>query len=221
MIAAPVAFSDEKSWLEKWQALDMCGMMAITAGAITNGFPNMCNGANLAYPKNVFEEAGGFSGIDAQPSGDDVMLMMKIAKKHPKGIHFLKSEEAVVFTQTEKTFSGLLQQRLRWLSKGTAFPDGKVSAVLVFAWLFNLSIIVNFLAGFFQKELGLIAALAFCVKTLSELPLLYSGCSFFRKEKLLLLLLPAQAMHVVYVTGAGFLSRVAGFTWKGRVFSPQ
>jgi len=219
MIAAPVAFSDEKSWLEKWQSLDLCGMMAITAGAITNGFPNMCNGANLAYEKKVFEEVGGFTGIDKQPSGDDVMLMMKIAKQYPGGVHFLKSKKAVVSTQTEKTVAGLFQQRLRWLSKGTAFPDWKVSGVLVCSWLFNLSILINLISGFFLHELWLVAGTSFLIKTAVELPLLWSGCSFFGKRNLIWSVLPAQVMHILYVVIVGSASRFYKYTWKGRAYS--
>lgn len=219
MIAAPLTFINENSWIEKWQSLDLCGMMTITAGAITNGFPNMCNGANLAYEKKVFEEVGGFDGIDKQPSGDDVMLMLKIAKKYPGGIHFLKSKEAVVFTQTEKTLNGLFQQRLRWLSKGTAFSDWRVSAVLVFSWLFIFSVLINFIAGFFQNELFLLAAISLLIKTLVELPLLERGCSFFGKRKLLWNILLAEFIHIIYVVVVGGLSRILPTKWRGRVYS--
>jgi len=219
MLAGPVAYTNEISWLEKWQSLDLCGMIAITAGAITNRFPNMCNGANLAYEKKVFEEVGGFDGINKQPSGDDVMLMQKIAREYPQGVHFLKSKEAIVFTQTEQTLRGLFQQRIRWLSKGTAFPDWRVSGVLVFSWLFNLSILFNFIAGFFLKELWLMAGSSFLIKTLAELPLLVAGCSFFGKEKLLWNVIPAQMVHILYVMLAGGISRLYQYEWKGRSYS--
>lgn len=219
MIASPVAFIGEGGLLEKWQSLDLCGMMAITAGAITNRFPNMCNGANLAYEKKVFEEVGGFSEIDKQPSGDDVMLMMKIAKKYASEVHFLKAKEAIVFTQTEKTWNGLFQQRLRWLSKGTTFPDWKVSSVLVFSWLFNVSILINFLAGFFVQELWFVTGIAFLMKTVVELPLLWSGCSFFEKQKLIVFVLPAQFLHILYVVIVGGMSRFYKYTWRGRTYS--
>ncbi len=219
MIAGPVAFTNEYSWLEKWQSLDLCGMMAITAGAITNDFPNMCNGANLAYEKKVFQELGGFDGIDKQPGGDDVMLMQKIAKKYPGGVHFLKSEEAIVLTRSVKTLSELFQQRIRWLSKGTAFPDWRVSAVLVFSWLFNVSILVNFIAGFFARELWLMAGIALLLKTLFELPLLHGGCSFFAKRNLMLYVLPAQVLHILYVALAGGMSRFFKYEWKDRKYS--
>lgn len=219
MIAAPVAFSNETSWLEKWQSLDLCGMTTITAGAITNGFPNMCSGANLAYEKKVFEEVGGFAGIDKQPSGDDVMLMQKIAIKYPGGVHFLKSNEAIVLTKAVKTFTELFHQRIRWLSKGTAFPDWRVSAVLVFSWLFNLSFVINFIGGFFRWELWLMAGIAFLLKTLFELPLLLEGCSFFGKRNLILYILPVQALHILYVVLAGGMSRFYQYNWKGRSYS--
>jgi len=44
----------------------------------------MCNGANLAYSKKAFEEAGGFTGIDNIASGDDMLLMHKIYKRYPE-----------------------------------------------------------------------------------------------------------------------------------------
>ncbi len=216
MIAGPVAFTGEKSWLEKWQSLDMCGMMVITAGAITNGFPNMCNGANLAYQKQAFLDVNGFEGVDNHPSGDDVMLMMKLSKKFPGGVHFLKSEDAIVYTQPEKNLSSLFQQRLRWLSKATAFPDWKVSAVMVLSYVFNLSIVVNLIAGIFWMHFLWTGLIALVVKSVVEFLILYSGCRFFKKENLMRLFLPAEVFHILYVLIVGGASWVTGFGWKGR-----
>lgn len=218
MIAAPVAFTDEKTWLEKWQSLDLCGMMAVTAGAITHGFPNMCNGANLAYEKKAFGDAGGFHGNENHPSGDDVFLMLRIAKKYPGGVRFLKSRDAIVFTRPEKTLSGLFQQRLRWLSKGTAYPDWRVSAVLVFSWLFNVSIIANLFMGMFRCEFLAMGILSIVFKTLSEFPLLGGGCDFFRKKHLLTITLPAEVMHILYAVIVGTASRFMHYKWKGRAY---
>ncbi len=58
----------------------------------------MCNGANLAYTKKVFEEVDGFKGIDNIASGDDMLLMHKIYKQHPEKVFFLKSKEVIVQT---------------------------------------------------------------------------------------------------------------------------
>ena len=41
----------------------------------------MCNGANLAYERKAFFEVNGFTGIDHIASGDDMLLMQKIAQR--------------------------------------------------------------------------------------------------------------------------------------------
>jgi hypothetical protein len=37
----------------------------------------MCNGANLAYKKSLFQELNGFQGNDTIASGDDVFLQKR------------------------------------------------------------------------------------------------------------------------------------------------
>jgi len=49
-----VMFSSEKNWFEKIQSLEFMGLIAIGAGAIANHRPIMCNGANLAFQKDIF-----------------------------------------------------------------------------------------------------------------------------------------------------------------------
>ncbi|MCB0376599.1 MAG: glycosyltransferase, partial [Sinomicrobium sp.] len=54
-IAGPVQLSAAPSLLERFQALDMAGTMLITGAGIRSGTIHMSNGANLAYPKSVFQ----------------------------------------------------------------------------------------------------------------------------------------------------------------------
>ncbi len=60
----------------------------------------MCNGANLAYERKVFYEVNGFTGIDHIASGDDMLLMQKIAQRFPGKISYLLSKESIVTTQS-------------------------------------------------------------------------------------------------------------------------
>ncbi len=77
----------------------------------------MCNGANLAYEKQAFEEVGGFTGIDMIASGDDMLLMYKIYHAYPGSVHYLKSPDAIVRTLPVDTVKGFMNQRIRWSSK--------------------------------------------------------------------------------------------------------
>ncbi len=66
-----------------FQTLDFITLQGITGASVYKRFHSMCNGANLAYEKSAFFEVGGFRGIDAIPSGDDMLLMHKIYNKYP------------------------------------------------------------------------------------------------------------------------------------------
>jgi hypothetical protein len=58
----------------------------------------MCNGANFAYTKSLFEDLSGFDGNNTIASGDDVFYKKAIAK-YPEKVHYLKSKNTIVTTQ--------------------------------------------------------------------------------------------------------------------------
>jgi len=80
-IAAPVAFTNNGTLLQTFQYIDFMNMQGITAASVNAGFHNMCNGANLAYRKDIFKSVNGFKDIDSIASGDDMLLMNKIKKQ--------------------------------------------------------------------------------------------------------------------------------------------
>src|SRR5205085_4199561 len=59
MIAAPVLLT-ATNFFGRMQQLEFLSLIAITASAIKACKPLMCNGANLAYTKEIFFEANGF-----------------------------------------------------------------------------------------------------------------------------------------------------------------
>ena len=97
-VAAPVMFSNDHSFLSVFQLLDFISLQGITAAAVSAGYHTMCNGANIAYRKDVFEEVDGFKGIDDIASGDDMLLMYKIKQKYPANIAYLHCRDSIVTT---------------------------------------------------------------------------------------------------------------------------
>jgi cellulose synthase/poly-beta-1,6-N-acetylglucosamine synthase-like glycosyltransferase len=93
LVAAPVMFSNNKTWLGIFQILDFMSLQGITAAAVAAGYHSMCNGANLAYSKKAFYQVGQFKGIDHLASGDDMLLMHKIKKQFPHQLGFLFSKD--------------------------------------------------------------------------------------------------------------------------------
>ena len=80
----------------------------------------MSNGANSCFNKSVFLEQKGFSGNERIASGDDIFLLEKIISKYPKGVAFIKSQDAIVLTKSENTWRELINQKIRWAAKATS-----------------------------------------------------------------------------------------------------
>ncbi len=59
-VAAPVMFTNDHSFISVFQLLDFISLQGITAAAVSAGYHTMCNGANIAYRKDVFYEVGQF-----------------------------------------------------------------------------------------------------------------------------------------------------------------
>jgi cellulose synthase/poly-beta-1,6-N-acetylglucosamine synthase-like glycosyltransferase len=143
LIAAPVGYYKEKTRFQHFQALDFCGMQAITGASLNMEMFNMANGANLAYEKQAFLEVNGYQDIDKKASGDDMLLIYKIAKQFPNRVRFLKNKAAIVLTEPMHTVRDFLQQRFRWTSKSTSYQDKRITLILGLVYLFVLSIWIN------------------------------------------------------------------------------
>ncbi len=217
MVSSPVGYFEEKSLFERMQTLEFSYLIGVGAAFIGNGRASTCNGANLAYRKDVFYEVGGFKGIDELASGDDELLLQKVAVRFPGKIGFLKRYDAVVFTHAKPNLKEFMQQRRRWASKSVKYKDKKVVAVLVSIWLFNVSLLVNAGLGFYDVLFFKVFALQFILKYLFELMFLLPIARFFKRVKLVWLLIIIIPLHVIYLIYIGFIGNATTYTWKGRV----
>ena len=211
----PVSINCSNKFIEIFQALDFMTLQGITGASVHKKFHSMCNGANLAYTKKAFNEAGGFKGIDNIASGDDMLLLHKIFNLYPDGIAYLKSKEVIVQTQPVKSIAQFLNQRIRWASKADKYDDKRIFAVLLLVYFFNVWILVLGLgAVFFKFGYYFIALLA--AKTIIELYFLYPVARFFNKRIILWWFPLAQPLHILYTVIAGWLGKFGKYTWKER-----
>lgn len=217
MISSPVTYFHEKTFFERLQTLEFSFLIGIGAAFIGNGRASTCNGANLAYRKDVFYEVGGFKGIDNLASGDDELLLQKVAKVYPGGIGFLKDIEAVVYTYAKPDLGAFIQQRRRWASKSTHYKDKKIVALAVGIWLFNLSLLFNVVGGIFYSEFYKILGIELLLKILFEGTFLISVTSFFNRKSLVKWLLLLSPIHVFYVVYVGLIGNSRKYAWKGRM----
>lgn len=216
LIAAPVKLNARENLLHVFQSLDFMTLQGITGASISRNLHSMGNGANLCYSKQAFYDVSGFQGIDHLASGDDMLLMHKIAKQFPGGTGYLKSREAVVTAQPAMNWKAFWQQRIRWASKADKYDDKKVFRVLLMVYLLNLLLIVLFIVAFFNPDLWLIVILFLASKTLLEYPFVSSVAAFFRHKWLMKYFPLMQPFHIAYTVVAGWLGKFGKYQWKGR-----
>lgn len=217
-IGAPVNFHSGKNGIQNFQELDMMGMMLITGAGVQKKKGHICNGANLAYTKSLFNAVGGFEGIDDQASGDDVLLMQKIAQHDLKEIAYIKNPEATVYTQPAKTWSKFKSQRIRWASKSKSYTDSSVQLSLVAVFIFHLLIVISLLGSiYFGPIMILVSVLMLLIKAFADFSLLNSASTFFRNKEAMLQFIPSFFIHIYYIVYIGILSNVrSNYKWKGR-----
>lgn len=218
LISAPVVYYDEQNLFQRFQSLEFLSLIACGAGSIALKRPFMCNGANLAFEKKVFDLIDGYKDHDHLASGDDVFLLQQIkAVSGASSIAFLKHKDAVVKTKAVKKLDNFLRQRKRWASKTKAYKDvfAIATALIVFGFnLLLLKLMIFVLLGFMDFEVLLIAA---AIKLIVDFPILMSITYFGNQKKLMWYYLPIQLFYPIYISLTAILSLLSANKWKGRV----
>ncbi|HZY38639.1 MAG TPA: glycosyltransferase [Mucilaginibacter sp.] len=217
MISSPVSYFEEKSLFERMQTLEFYTLIATGAAFIGHNHASTCNGANLAYRKDIFYEVGGFKDIDDLASGDDELLLQKVAARFPGKIGFLKCFDTIVYTHAKHNLQEFMHQRRRWASKSVKYKDKKVVAVVVGLWLFNVSVGLNLLLGFYDRTFFYICAGQLLLMALLELILLWPVTGFFKRRSLLILIPISIPLYVTYFIYIGMIGNKGKYLWKGRM----
>ncbi len=226
LIVMPVAINCSNRFIEIFQALDFMTLQGITGASVHKKFHSMCNGANLAYTKKVFNTVNGFKDIDNIASGDDMLLMHKIYKQNPNGIAYLKSKHVIVQTAPVKNIAEFFNQRIRWASKADKYEDKRIFGVLLVVYLFNcLLVFIPVVAVFGNSTHSIfnirystfeLWLLLLTLKTAVELFFLFPVAKFFNKKLLLWWFPLLQPFHILYTVIAGWLGKFGNYKWKGR-----
>jgi len=216
LIVAPVRMEDHDTVSSFFQTMDFMVLQTITGAMVHRRIMSMCNGANLAYRRSVFNEVGGFSGIDHIASGDDMLLMHKIRKKYPNRIEYLKSTTAIVDTLPQPGWRSFFRQRIRWASKAGNYEDKSIMPVLLLVYLFNAAFPTLLIGGFYDPVYWHWLGYAWLGKTMVEWPLFIAGAVFFDRRYTISFFPLFQPLHIAYTLISGLLGQIGHYEWKGR-----
>ncbi len=215
-VSGAVLYRTNRSFFEEVQALDFLGLVAVGAGAIGSGRPNLCNGANAAYRRDVFQDLGGYAGLDHLTSGDDELLMQRIAYDTDWQVRFCADRRAVVTTRPSPTLRAFIEQRRRWASKGAHYPHTHLVAQNALVYFFYLILLADLVAALFVPGLWMPVLAAFGLKMIVEAFLIAPACRHFRRMRLLRYFFPAQLLQLPYIVILGAVGALGGYEWKGR-----
>jgi hypothetical protein len=88
--------------------------------------------------------------------------------------------------------------------------------MVVCIWLFNVSLVTNLCLGLYSVYFLKVFALQFLLKYLFELAFLLPIATFFKRGKLVLLLIIIIPPHIIYFIYAGLIGNAGTYIWKGR-----
>lgn len=217
MVTGPVKM-ESRNLFTRLQSLEFSCLIGIGAATLKSGNPTMCNGANLSYKKLIFQEVSGYLGNENIPSGDDEFLLQKIYRKYPGKVSFLKSAEAVAFTDAKQSIGELLNQRIRWSSKWRFHKSIfiKLMALLVFLNYLALFMagIESFAGGYPMAFLGVVL-----IRWISLLYFSHPLAQFFRISNVVWISLLLEIIYPFFVFFLGIASIFGKYSWKGRYYS--
>ncbi len=212
LLIGSVKMAHNGTLFQQLQALEFASLVASTAGACGVGTPIMCNGANLAFKKQMWQKCDSLLHDD-QPSGDDVFLLHAIKKIGGK-IAFLKSENAVVTTQPQPTLGRFVRQRTRWSSKAAAYTDAATIAVACVVFLVSLLILVDFIGIFLHFATLVPFFVAFGAKFAIDTAFLALFLPFMRQSRLLLHTPLLSAIYPIYIAYTALRGLTGKVRWK-------
>ncbi len=216
-VSGPVEFIETQGMFAKIQSMEFAGLILAGAGLIGADRPTICNGANIAYRKEVFNEIDGFNDNMHLASGDDELLMQKIARETDYKVEFCPDKEAVVYTEPNSTFRSFFDQRKRWASKSIFYGDKLLTVGLILIFLFYAGLIVQTILvfnGYFYFAATLLMSLL--IKVLTEYSIISKGEKLFLSKKKISVFLITELFQVPYIIIAAITGLAGGFTWKGR-----
>jgi cellulose synthase/poly-beta-1,6-N-acetylglucosamine synthase-like glycosyltransferase len=208
------ANNGSKRFLHAYQRLETLGFTLIEAAGYNRNKPLVASAASLGYSKDLFFKCGGFEGLYDFASGDDDMLIHRMAKVEGTKFAYNWDTSAIMPTAPVDSWKALLQQRARWGSNGAKYESKAYSAFLFciyafFVWLFISPWLV--LADILLPDYFL---LSFAIKFVADFILLFTGAFRLRCIRLLWCLPFVEIIQIPLFTAAVPLGMLGWYRWK-------
>lgn len=217
LISGGIKLYQESGLFQKIQALELLSLIASGGAAIGIHKPIMCNGANMAFRKEILEQLTEEAIKYQYASGDDVFLLQEVKRRFgPKAISFIKSTNYWLTTKAEREVSGWLNQRIRWVSKSSGYQDAFLLFTSLLVFLVNFNLLLLLIGSIFNPQLLSTLAYIFILKGVTDFIFLKQATKDSSQKHLLSYFIPLNLAYPFFISYTAILGQFKGFTWKGR-----
>lgn len=213
MLCGPVEFEKSGSVFSEMFQLEFMSLTGSGAAGFFINKPFMCNGANYAVTKTVFNEASQHFN-EKYSSGDDVFLLHHISKKYKVG--FLKNCTATVKTKAPDSLSSFFNQRIRWASKTSGYRNPFAIFTAAITFLMSALIIGLLVFSLFNMDYFRFLIFTFFAKTIVDFIFLVPVTRFYKKTYFLIWLPLLQIFYPIYISLTALMSVFYKPYWKSR-----
>jgi len=219
-LSMPILMESKDVFLQKFQQLDFMFLNALGGASMLIKKPLMCNAANMAFYKKDFLAYNNSNvSVSKLASGDDMFLMLFIKNKYPKqqACYFLKSNDALIITKPQSTFTQLVNQRMRWASKAKKFDDNYILKVGLLVVVYHFIYIALLLFSFINGRLLNTFFFVFLLKLSTEYNLYFASQKFYRISTSLFHFVVSSFLYPIFATIIAILSLFKKYSWKNRI----
>lgn len=213
MIIGPVQLKNRTGFFGRFQQLEFFSLQGITFGTALAGNPVMCNGANLAFKKEIYLNHSKNLRDDIA-SGDDIFLLHSLKREPGSKIVSLDSPDGIVTTCQSESLGSFLKQRSRWVSKAKAYDDPFTLLVSIVTFVTIISTLGFLIWGIIDLRFILLFLVSLLIKSVPDFLILYETTRRFRQKHLLKWFLPSQIVYPFYVLVVVCYSLFRKSSWK-------
>jgi glycosyltransferase involved in cell wall biosynthesis len=220
LIAGLVVIQKGKSIFSRLQALEFMSLSAAGIAMAGLGKPVYANAANLGHMREVNDE-NTHDRLQQLASGDDVSLLLSVAKGQPGRIRYLMTEQNTVVTQASRGLKDFVQQRIRWAGKARHNYSAMNSLTAIWVFLYSLMMMIWPALSAIDGHFLIAAGWIIVVKMVTDFILLRSFSSMTGQDFLIRDFILLSFIYPIYVLTIALCSLRGRYEWKDRLYVGQ
>ncbi|HAW51817.1 MAG TPA: hypothetical protein DCX54_05725 [Flavobacteriales bacterium] len=216
LLIAPVLLTGT-SFTQAFQRMEFNALQYITMCFAANHNAVLCNGANLAYKKDLFGRMNGFRSNEGISSGDDVFLLFQLKKENRNAIAFTVDPNAVVRTEALTSIFELLNQKIRWASKSIRIDDVSFILLSLLVICSNIWMICLLPLELKFHTWPVLSFLYLSVKCIFDYMMIKRIEALHHSRISPVVFVLSYLLYPFYLAAVFLLSKFKPATWKGRI----